>query len=153
MTASGNDVFLYDDASKKFLAYSSSWAFESTIGSVSGKLLKVTGLRQKNLIVDVLSTNKLDSVLYSVAGSTATQVATISGSTFEVMDFTDGVNDFVHVTSSELTWLTLPNTNSASLYSSTVSSTQNTKLANIMNVGLSGNKAVVLYSNNKLEYL
>ncbi len=52
-----------------------------------------------------------------------------------------------------MTWLTLPNSANAELYKSTVPASTNNDLAKIINVGLSGNKAVILYSDNKLEYL
>ena len=155
LSAAGNDQFLYDEQAKKFIAYSgTAWAFETAIiGSVSDKLVKVTGLRSKHLIIDVMSSNKYASTLYSVSGTTPTQETTIAASTFEVMDFTDGVNDFVHVTSSEMTWITLSNAGTPALYKSTVPVAVNADLGSIINVGLSGNKAVVLYSTNKLEYM
>lgn len=52
-----------------------------------------------------------------------------------------------------MTWLTLPNSASAAFYKSTITPSMNGDLGNIINVGLSGNKAVILYSNNKLEYM
>ena len=65
-------------------------------------------------------------------------------------DFTDGVNDFVHLTSEELVWWTLQST--GTMIKTTITKTDNEELDKILNVGLSGNKAVFLYSNGRIEY-
>lgn len=152
LSAQGNHAFLYDEAAKKFLSYDgSAWAFEATIGSVDGKELRVHNLREKNVIINVLNTNKIDSVLYKVTDNAATKMTQITGSTFAVMDFTDGVNDYVYVNSDKMMWLTVPSGGGA-IFTSTVSSSQNQNLGSILNVGLSGNKAVILYSAGRLQY-
>ena len=154
ISARGNDVFLYDETDKQFLSYSgSAWsASNSVIPVTTGKTVKLTGLRQKNLIVNLLN-SEFVGVLYSVTGNTPTKQVDFFTSTFQVKSFTDGVNDFVYLTSEGMAWLTLPNTANAVIYKSTITASMNGDLANIINVGLSGNKAVILYSNNKLEYM
>lgn len=73
ISARGNDVFLYDETEKQFLAYSgTAWAAStSVILDTTDKTLKVTGLKQKNLIVNVQK-SEFNTLLYSVAGSTST---------------------------------------------------------------------------------
>ena len=88
-----------------------------------------------------------------MTGNTPTKQVDSFTSTFQVKSFTDDVNDFVYLTSEGMTWLTLPNSANAVIYKSTIAASMNGDLANIINVGLSGNKAVILYSNNKLEYM
>jgi hypothetical protein len=79
LSARGNDVFLYDETQMKFLKYTGTiWELDAGgvggIGSTGSHLVKVTGLRQKNLIIDLMSTTGFASILYSVSGTTATKV-------------------------------------------------------------------------------
>ena len=91
---------------------------------MDGKELRVHNLREKNVIINVLNTNKIDSVLYKITDNAATKMTEITGSTFAIMDFTDGVNDYVYVNSDKMMWLTVPSGGGA-IFTSTVSSSQN----------------------------
>lgn len=84
------------------------WVADTVIGSVSDKVVKIYNLREKNVFVNVLSTSKLSSSLYGVAGSTATLVTSATNTQHEIKVYTDWVNEFVHISETQLTWLTLP---------------------------------------------
>ncbi len=66
-------------------------------------------------------------------------------------EFSDNVNGFVRVASNEMIWFTLKSTDV--LITSKISNVQNPNLAKILNVALSKDKAVILYNEQKLEYL
>ncbi len=98
------------------------WVADTVIGSVSGKIVKVYNLREKNVFVNVLSISKLQSSLYSVAGNTATSVVSATNTQNEIQAYTDWVNEFVHISEIQLTWLTLPKTGTT-LYMTEISNT------------------------------
>ncbi len=66
-------------------------------------------------------------------------------------EFSDNANGFVRVESNEMTWLTLKST--GVFMTSKISKATNGNLAKILNVALSKDKAVILYNDQKLEYL
>ena len=98
------------------------WVADTVIGSVSGKVVKIYNLREKNVFVNVLSTSKLQSDLYSVAGNTATSVVSATNTQHEIQTYTDWVNEFVHISETQLTWLTLPK-EGTTLYKTEISNT------------------------------
>jgi hypothetical protein len=117
--------------------------------TVTDKVVKSYGLRLGNVVLSVMDLNMKAGKLVHFTGNFYDPPSDLPVSTSVYVEYTDFLSNFMTIGATRLHWRTV-NESSVAPISTDLTSIE-IMLSGILNVAMSGNKAVLLYAD-KLDY-
>jgi hypothetical protein len=152
-TAYGTESVIFSTAENAFVPVGTWTPVDTT--NVIAKTSTVAQYRMRGgtVVVSELTSNKLSGAIYSITGSTVTKLSYADSTTVAFVEYADDLSNYIRVGTTSVFWYN-QQTVATTFFTATIPVAEiNTEASgSIESVGLSGDKATILYSN-KIVYL